>query len=125
MDKIKQINSIFSTARPQTSKQSKTEQLHTEKKVNIKSRKKTKKISSNEIKKIISKKLKALDIKSENYTRQANRVFLESILLWEFGENIINAPEFHQMLEKINDTISSNNESSCKLSELIKQLTAD
>jgi len=47
------------------------------------------------------------------------------VLLWEFGEDIINDPELHQMLDKINKTICNDQELSRKFALLIKQLTED
>ncbi len=123
MDKINQINSIFKIARSQLFKQAKTGLSATDKKTKTSAKKKIKKISSNELKKSISEKLQSLDKKNDDYMQQSSNVFLESVLLWEFGEEIINAPEFHQMLDKINNAIHSNKESSDKFSRLIKQLS--
>ena len=122
MDRIKQINSIFKIARSQLSKQAKTDSLTANKKTKNSVKKKIKKTSPTELKKSISEKLRILDKKSPDYNQQSRNIFLESVLLWEFGEDIINAPEFHQMLDKISNTICNNKESSRKFSKLIKQL---
>ncbi|VAW58565.1 hypothetical protein MNBD_GAMMA11-2515 [hydrothermal vent metagenome] len=125
MDKIKQINSIFKIARSQLSKQTKPGSLHSDKQARTTDGKTTGKISSGDLKKSISKKLKLLDRKSRNYEQLSNGVFLESVLLWEFGDDIINDPEFQQMLQKINGIICNDKESSRKFSRLIKQLADD
>jgi len=114
MDKIKQINSIFKIARSQLSKQTKPGSLHSDKQARTTDGKTTGKISSGDLKKSISKKLKLLDRKSRNYEQLSNGVFLESVLLWEFGDDIIN-----------DGIICNDKESSRKFSRLIKQLADD
>ncbi|VAW67889.1 hypothetical protein MNBD_GAMMA08-1907 [hydrothermal vent metagenome] len=123
MDKIRQINSIFKTARSQLSRQTRSTSVHSKKQGKTTDKKIAKKIPSAELKKNISKKLKLLDKKNENYEHLSNEVFLESVLLWEFGDDIVNDPAFHPMLDKINNAICDDRESSRKFSLLIKQLT--
>jgi hypothetical protein len=38
------------------------------------------------------------------------RIFIESILLWEFGDELSQDPRFHQMLDEIVETVAQDDE---------------
>lgn len=50
---------------------------------------------------LINQRVKALDPDDPNRGRKAFRIFLESVLLAEFGETLINDPTFYQMVDEI------------------------
>ena len=125
MDKIKNIGSIFDIARSHISKQAKLDSSKRKKPASATAKKKPLKQSSDELKKSITKKLSALDTNNKNYKQQSNNIFLESVLIWEFGEDIINDSNFQQMIVKLNDAICQNKETSNKFDLLIQQLTGN
>jgi len=123
MDKIKQINSIYDIAKTHASKKEKSALNTSTKNAAGTFEKKIKKTSAAELKKNISDKLKKLDINSESYQKLSKSIFLESVILWEFGDDIINDPSFHQIIEKITSAINSNEKASKDLATLVKQLS--
>lgn len=54
---------------------------------------------------LIAVRIKALDPDDPKRGRKAFRIFLESVLLSELGEGLINDPQFYQMVDKIQDTM--------------------
>jgi len=123
MDKIKQINSIYDITKTHVSKKEKSALNTSTKNAASTFEKKIKKTSAAELKKNISEKLKKLDVNSENYHKLSKRIFLESVILWEFGDDIINDPDFHQIIEKITSAINNNEKAFKDLATLVKQLS--
>lgn len=54
---------------------------------------------------LIAVRIKALDPDDPKRGRKAFRIFLESVLLSELGESLINDPQFYQMVDKIQDAM--------------------
>lgn len=54
---------------------------------------------------LITERIKSLDPEDPKRGRKAFRIFLESVLLSELGEGLINDPQFYQMVDKIQDTM--------------------
>lgn len=54
---------------------------------------------------LIAVRIKALDPDDPKRGRKAFRIFLESVLLSELGEGLINDPQFYQMVDKIQDAM--------------------
>jgi len=123
MDKIKQVNSIFQIARSHITNKNNINSTAKSKKTSKSTNKKNKKLSISELKTSIFKKVKNLDNTDSDYSQQVQKIFLESVLIREFGEELANDPDFHEMINKINDSISKDTESSLNFSNLVKQLT--
>lgn len=51
--------------------------------------------------KLVGQRVKALDPDDPKRGRKAFRIFLESVLLSEFGEDLINDPGFYQMVDDV------------------------
>lgn len=56
---------------------------------------------------LITQRIKAIDPNDSQRGRKAFRIFLESILLSHFGENLINDPQFYQMVDEIQTTMEA------------------
>lgn len=56
---------------------------------------------------LITQRIKAIDPNDSQRGRKAFRIFLESILLFHFGENLINDPQFYQMVDEIQTTMEA------------------
>jgi hypothetical protein len=56
---------------------------------------------------LIGQRIKSIDRDDPQRGRKAFRIFLESILLSHFGENLINDPKFYQMVEDIQNAMES------------------
>lgn len=53
----------------------------------------------------ISQRVKALDPDDPKRGKKAFRIFLESVLLTELGENLINDPGFYQMVDEVQSSM--------------------
>lgn len=68
------------------------------------------KSSVGELKQRIADRLQAIDPKSPNAERKRKRIFLESTLAWEFGEEVLRDPKFQELLDRLEATISEHPE---------------
>ncbi len=58
----------------------------------------------------LARRVRAIDPSDPDAQGQAMRVFLESVLLAEFGEHLINDPGFHQIVEGVYQQMQGNAE---------------
>ena len=79
---------------------------------------------SGSLSKLIVKRIGALRHDDAERGRKAFRIFLESVLLNELGENLINDPRFYQMVDDIQHQMESNPDLAGTLGEAIGQLLA-
>ena len=56
----------------------------------------------------LARRVRAIDPSDPDADNQAMHVFLESILLAEFGEHLINDPAFHQVVEDVHRQMLGN-----------------
>lgn len=77
------------------------------------------KISLEELKTNIINKTKAIDPDNKN-PQLTTQILLESILTWEFGEELINDPQFEPMRRDIQDAITSDPSLAEKLKTFLK-----
>ena len=59
---------------------------------------------------LVSRRIRAIDRDDPSRYRKAFRVFLESVLLAELGENLINDASFHQLVDEVHTEMSSDRE---------------
>lgn len=84
---------------------------------------KPRKTSKDELKKNLSQKLKSTS-KHPDFASRSKDIFLESVILWEFGEQLANDPLFAEIRSKVRQTIDNNADASKKLEKLIAQLSS-
>jgi hypothetical protein len=72
--------------------------------------------------KLINQRVKALDPDDPNRGRKAFRIFLESVLLTEFGETLINDPKFYQMVDEIQQVMEGNSRIADAISQAVAKL---
>ena len=122
MDKLRSITKIMEIVRSQISnRSSSTTRNKSPVTKNKKVEPRQKRISQDELKDNIAKKLKSLDAEDTN-SALPKEILLESIILWEFGEQISNDPFFSELKSKITSAINENKEASDKLDKVIEQL---
>ena len=80
-------------------------------------------ISTKQLKVKISERVANIDKNTANYNQEAMRAILESILVWEFGDNFLTDPEFFDMLTEISSTISTDFNTNNKMTELITSIS--
>jgi hypothetical protein len=69
---------------------------------------------------LISQRVKSLDPDDPKRGKKAFRIFLESVLLAEFGDNLINDPDFYQMVDDVQHAM----EQDPKIAEAISRAVA-
>ena len=74
-----------------------------------------------ELKSQITARLRELD-PDERSSPQAARIFVESALAWEFGDEILTDPNFAKLASDIQQAIGSSPEAREKFAELLKGL---
>jgi hypothetical protein len=62
--------------------------------------------SPQEIKKRIGRQIKKLNLQSETERRYARRIFLESILAWDFGDQVLNDRRFDFIIKDVEESLS-------------------
>ena len=71
---------------------------------------------------LINQRVKALDPDDPNRGRKAFRIFLESVLLAEFGETLINDPKFYQMVDEIQRVMEEDSRIADAISKAVANL---
>ncbi len=72
----------------------------------------------------IQERLRGLDLSGPG-ERHAARIFLESVLTWEFGEELAGDPKFGEMVTEIDQLIQSNKELRTAFSRMIHRLSTN
>ena len=118
MDPVNSLNNIIKTLRQRLHNQDATKLKNKKTTTSNKAEKKDK-ISLQELKINTINKAKAVDPENKN-PQLKTQILLESILIWEFGEELINDPQFEPMRRDIQDAIASDPSLVEKLNSLLK-----
>jgi hypothetical protein len=73
---------------------------------------------------LIINRINKLNTEDENYQSKAKRIFIESVLIKEFGEQLADDQDFTDIVVDINNQITNNGILNKKLDKLLEQLTA-
>ena len=65
-----------------------------------------KRAKSHDLASVVARRVRGLDPSDPDASNQAFHVFLESVLLAEFGEHLINDPAFHQLVDGVQRQMS-------------------
>lgn len=82
------------------------------------------KTSPQALKQRIQERLRGLDLSGRG-ERHAARIFLESVLTWEFGEDLASDPNFGEMVTEIDELIQSDEELRANFARMIQRLATD
>jgi hypothetical protein len=66
---------------------------------------------------VISRRVRAIDPDEPGSRRKAFRIFLESVLLGEFGTDLINDPAFYRLVDDVHNMMESDAELRPRLEE--------
>lgn len=77
-----------------------------------------------ELRALIQERIKGLSSNEPQYQHKAKRLFLESVMIWEFGSDIARDQRFGEMLQTIQETLESSPDTQQSLDKLLQQLTA-
>ena len=75
-----------------------------------------------ELQRKVREKLRHIDSNDPKALSKSVHVFLESVLLWEFGESLMDDPKFHALLDDVQRSMESHPHTRNQLSTLIAQL---
>lgn len=78
--------------------------------------------SPHELRALIHDRIKGLDPREPHYRHKAKRLFLESVMAWEFGSNIVRDQEFSELIADIQETLETTPEIERQFDGLIDQL---
>ena len=71
---------------------------------------------------LISQRVKALDPADPQRGRKAFRIFLESVLLNELGEELINDSAFYQMVDQVQQTMEQDQQIAAAIEKAVASL---
>lgn len=74
------------------------------------------------LKKRLQSRLKTLSADAENYESVVSTIAIQEILMWEFGQDILDHPEFHRILTSITATILQDKKTAASMKKLIMDL---
>lgn len=63
-----------------------------------------------ELKQRIADRVRSIDPQSPNGVRRRTRVFLESALAWEFGDDVLRDPSFQELVDELEASLSDHPE---------------
>lgn len=75
-----------------------------------------------ELRKKIADRIRRIDASDPHAHRKSVHVFLESVLLWEFGEHLMDDPKFHAMLDDVQSNMESDAATAGSLAALVASL---
>ncbi len=70
----------------------------------------------------IGRELRDLDLKLPTNRRRARIIFIESVLTWDFGDALLNDPQFGFFVRDIEESMSSNPDVASVLDQVLLQL---
>jgi len=70
----------------------------------------------------IARRLKSIDVEDPGFLDKATLVFVESVLLAEFGEGLLNDPEFRDLVARVKTAMISNADMERDLRRLANQM---
>ena len=119
MDRISGLNQIIEVLRKNigksrsgTTERSKTKTSDSHVETNS-----TSQLSIEELEIRIIERVKSVDIDEKSGKTKAY-IFIESVLAWEFGEDILNDPGFHDLVSRVAESIQSVEHVDKKLNQL-------
>lgn len=77
--------------------------------------------SAEEIQRKIGDRIKALN-EDEREGTKATLVFVESVLVWEFGDKLLQDPKFAELSKQVAHTISQDRTASAQMQNLLSEL---
>lgn len=81
------------------------------------------KITFETLKTRVRERICSIDPDDAHRTKKANRIFLESVLLFEFGNELMDDPTFYMLLEDIQSLMESDQATRLQLDNLVEELT--
>ncbi|MFZ5843953.1 MAG: hypothetical protein ACOY3E_13775 [Pseudomonadota bacterium] len=71
----------------------------------------------------LRQRLARLQNEGGNFAALAPEIAVREVLVWEFGDEVLNHPDFHQVAASVTRAIQANSKINAELQKLILQLT--
>lgn len=71
----------------------------------------------------LRQRLARLQNEGGNFAELAPEIAVREVLVWEFGDEVMNHPDFHQVAASVTRAIQANSKINAELQKLILQLT--
>jgi hypothetical protein len=82
-------------------------------------------ITAAELEAGIRNRIRDLNPEAEDYRDSATGIFLESVLLWEFGEDLSKDEDFADLMLKMKESFTSNKDLQENMDRLIRQFSSE
>ena len=82
----------------------------------------SKRTGTKELQAVIRERILSLDPDDERFEKIATKVFLESILQWEFGDEVAQDEKFSDIVNEVHSTMLADRRISDDMMRLLKQL---
>jgi hypothetical protein len=82
-------------------------------------------ISVDELRKRLGRSIRALDLSIAANRRQARLMFIESVIAWDFGDNLLNDPQFSLFVRDVEASMCSDPTVGTALDLVLSQLLLD
>ena len=79
-------------------------------------------ISIEQLQERIGRELKDLDLKVPANRRRARIIFIESVLTWDFGDDLLNDPQFGFFVRDVEESMSANPDVASSLDLVLSQM---
>jgi hypothetical protein len=72
----------------------------------------------------VARRIKAIDADDPRYREKVAELFVESVLLAEFGEQLVNEPEFRDLVRQVQSALLADTDLQASLARLAVQMRA-
>lgn len=70
----------------------------------------------------IARRLEALDSDDPAHDARASRIFVEAIIAWEFGDEIVNDPKYADMIAQIDGQLQADEQIRSRFADMLRGL---
>lgn len=122
MDPINRLNRLLETLRQQIAESSRRPNTSRPQAADTSSSKGPAKLALPDLRRRIQERIQ-LEPATLDGQRRAKRLFLESVLIWEFGDGLMLDKQYQHMLDNIQAALEADPETDKQFSELIAELS--
>lgn len=76
------------------------------------------------LRKSLQSRLRSLSANDSDYDSLSSTITIQEILVWEFGQDILDRPDFHRITSSITETMLQDERIAASLRKLVRELIA-
>jgi len=123
MDPIGRLNRLMETLRKQMAESAKRADAAGHQASDVRPQTRSERPSIQELRSRIVERVRGIQSESGENRRRARRVFVESVVAWEFGDQLLLDNRFEDLVDQIEETFEMDTELDKKFHDLITDLT--